>query len=178
MEINAFATKLTYGLHVISVTDAANARPAGFIIDAVCQLSMDEAPTVVFSVMNKNYSKDCIQAAGVFNLSILPDSVDPFVIANFGFQSSKDVAKWENVPHTLLAGLPVLDQAVSWGQFRVTDLREMGTHTAFFTVPTEAEYLNGDLEPLRYADYFTKLKEPAFAAFKAFNENRPGKGPV
>jgi flavin reductase (DIM6/NTAB) family NADH-FMN oxidoreductase RutF len=176
MEINALATKLTYGLHVVSVPDTAHARPAGFIIDAVCQLSMDEPPTVVFSVMNRNYSKDCIKAEGVFNLSILPVSVDPFVIANFGFQSSKDAAKWDNVPHTLRAGLPVLDQAVSWGQFKVTDLREMGTHTAFFCVPTEADYVNGDLEPLRYADYFTKLKEPAFAAFRAFKEKSPGKG--
>jgi hypothetical protein len=58
----------------------------------------------------------------------------------------------------------------------VTDIREMGTHTAFFTVPTEADYLNGELEPLRYADYFTKLKTPAFAAFQAFKEKSPGKG--
>ncbi|MDR0876006.1 MAG: flavin reductase family protein [Clostridiales Family XIII bacterium] len=176
MEINALSTKLTYGLHVVSVHDAANARPAGFIIDAVCQLSMDEPPTVVFSVMNKNYSKGCIKAEGVFNLSILPESVDPFVIANFGFQTSKDTAKWDNVPYTLRAGLPALDQAISWAQFKVTDIREMGTHTAFFSVPTNAEYLNGDLTPLRYADYFTKLKEPAFAAFKAFQNRTPGKG--
>jgi flavin reductase (DIM6/NTAB) family NADH-FMN oxidoreductase RutF len=176
MEINALSTKLTYGLHVISVYDKANDRPAGFVIDAVCQLSMDEPPTVVFSVMNKNYSKNCIKDAGVFNFSILPESVDPFVLANFGFQTSKDVSKWDNVPYTLRAGLPVLDQAISWAQFKVTDLREMGTHTAFFTVPTEAEYLNGDLIPLRYADYFTKLKEPAFAAFKAFKDKALERG--
>ncbi|GHU62898.1 hypothetical protein AGMMS49983_05230 [Clostridia bacterium] len=176
MDMNALATKLTYGLHVISVQDQANDRPGGFIIDAVCQLSMDVPPTIVFSVMNKNYSKDLIKTEGVFNLSILSESVDPFVIANFGFQSSKDISKWENVPYTLRAGLPVLDEAVSWGQFRVTDIREMGTHTAFFTVPTESEYLNGELIPLRYADYFTKLKEPAFAALKAFQEKALGKG--
>jgi hypothetical protein len=34
------------------------------------------------------------------------------------------------------------------------------------------------LEPVRYADYFTTLKEPAFAAFKAFKEKSPGKGPA
>ena len=170
MDISALSKKLTYGLHVISVHDAANDRPAGFVIDAVCQLSMDDPPLVVFSVMNKNYSKDCIKAEGLFNVSILPTSVDPFVIANFGYQSSHEVDKWKNVPHTINNGLPVLNQAITWAQFKVTDYREMGTHTAFFCEPTECEYVNGDLEPLRYADYFTELKDSAFAAFKAFNE--------
>jgi flavin reductase (DIM6/NTAB) family NADH-FMN oxidoreductase RutF len=122
--------------------------------------------------MNKNYSKGCIAEQGVFNLSILPEDVDPFVIANFGFQSSKDVAKWENVPHTERAGLTTLDSAVAWTQFRVIDKRVMGTHTAFFCVPVEVEYLNKDKEPLRYADYFTKLKDPAMAAFAAWKQGQ------
>ena len=174
MDTSALSKKLTYGLHVISVYDAVNARPAGFVIDAVCQLSMDEPPLVVFSVMNKNYSKDLIKEEGIFNLSILPTSIDPFVIANFGYQSSKDVDKWSNVPHQVKEGLPVLDQAITWAQFKVTDYREMGTHTAFFCVPTESEYVDESLEPLRYADYFTELKDAAFAAFKAHNEKTKG----
>ena len=176
MDINALSKKLTYGLHVISVNDAKNARPGGFVIDAVCQLSMDEPPLVVFSVMNKNYSKDCIKDEGTFNVSILPVSVDPFVIANFGYQSSSDVDKWKNVPHTIINGLPVLDQAITWAQFKVVDFRVMGTHTAFFCEPTECDYLNESLEPLRYADYFTELKDAAFAAFKSHNESIKQKG--
>jgi flavin reductase (DIM6/NTAB) family NADH-FMN oxidoreductase RutF len=164
---------MTYGLYVISVRDAANGgRAGGFIIDAACQLSMDAEPTFVFSVMNKNYSKELIDKEGVFNLSILPTDAAPFVIGNFGFQSGRDAAKWENVPYTERAGLPVLDGAVSWARFLVTDRRVMGTHTAFFCTPAEAEYLNEGKEPLRYADYFTKLKEPVMAAFAAFQEGK------
>jgi flavin reductase (DIM6/NTAB) family NADH-FMN oxidoreductase RutF len=176
MGIEALSTKLTYGLYVISVADALNGgRPAGFVIDAVCQVSMGEEPLVLCSVMNKNYSKGCIAQEGVFNLSVLPVDVDPFVLANFGFQSSKDVAKWENVAHELRNGLPVLPRAVSWAQLKVKDSRVLDTHTAFFCVPTEAGYLNEEKEPVRYADYFTKLKEPAFAAFQAFKEKQAGK---
>ena len=178
MDINALATKLTYGLYVISVKDFENeGRPAGFVIDAVCQISFGDEPTVVFSVMNKNHSKDCIAREGVFNLSILPEDIDPFVISNFGYQSSRDISKWSNIEYELKAGLPIVPTAVSWAQFRVTDSRVMDTHTAFFCVPVEAEYLNGSKEPLRYADYFTKLKEPAFEAFKAF-KSRSGKETV
>ena len=176
MGIEALTKKLTYGLHVISVIDTpGGGRFAGFIIDAVCQVSMGEEPFVLFSVMNKNYSKDCIAREKVFNLSTLPDDVDPFILANFGFQSSRDVSKWDNVNFELREGLPVIPSAVTWAQLEVRDLREFDTHTAFFCVPKAAEYLNEEKEPLRYADYFTKLKGPAFAAFQEFKARQAGK---
>ena len=176
MGIEALSTKLTYGLHVIGVKDCKNGgRFAGFVIDAVCQITMGEEPYVLFSVMNKNYSKDCIRREMLFNVSILPDDVDPFILANFGFQSSKDVSKWDNVEFELKEGLPVIPSAVSWAQLKVKDIREFDTHTAFFCVPVTAEYLNQEKEPVRYADYFTKLKGPAFAAFSAFKEKQAGK---
>jgi len=169
-------TKLTYGLYIVSVNDALNGgRPAGFVMDAVCQISSGEEPIVLCAVMNRNYSKDCIAREGLFNLSILPDDVDPFLIANFGFQSSKDVSKWDNVAFEYGAGLPIIPQAVSWVQFRVKDRRAFDTHTAFFCTPAEAEFLNADKEPVRYADYFTRLKAPAFAAFQAFKDRVAGK---
>ncbi|MDR1815837.1 MAG: flavin reductase family protein [Clostridiales Family XIII bacterium] len=178
MDIMAMTTKLTYGLHVASVQDAAQGRAAGFVIDAVCQLSMGDEPVFCFSVMNKNYSKDCIAKEGVFNVSVLPENPTPFVIANFGFQTSKDVAKWDvakaqGIAFTERGGLPVLDEAVAWGQFQVFDARAWDTHTTFFCHPTDADYLHADVEPLRYADYFSKWKQPvmdAFAAYKAEGE--------
>lgn len=175
MEINALAQKLTYGLHVVGATDAENGRSCGFIIDAVCQLSMGDEPVVVFSVMNGNYTKDCILKERVFNLSILPDDVDPFIIANFGYQSSKNVSKWNNVDYEIKAGLPVIPSAVSWAQLKVLDHRVFDTHTAFFCTPLEAEYLNAEKTPLRYADYFTQFKDRAFAAFQAYKEKQAGK---
>jgi flavin reductase (DIM6/NTAB) family NADH-FMN oxidoreductase RutF len=171
MDINALF-KLTYGLYVIGVKDEANDRPGGFIIDAVAQISMDDEPTVIVSVMNKNYSKENIDKQGVFNLSILPEDVDPFVIANFGFQTSKEVDKWVNVPHTLKAGLPVLDSAIAWVQFKVIDKRVMGTHTAFFCTPVDAEVLADGKNPLIYADYFSKLKDKTMQAFREFKEKQ------
>ena len=173
MDTEALTKKLTYGLYVVSVVDAENGgRFAGFVIDAVCQISSGEEPLVLCSVMNRNYSKGCIAREGVFNLSVLPEDVEPFVIANFGFQSSKDASKWGNVRHELRAGLPVLPGAVSWARLRVKDSRELDTHTVFFCVPEEAGYLNEEKETLRYADYFTKLKGPAFEAFQAFKDKK------
>ena len=170
MDMMAMVQNLTYGLYVTGAWDEENGRYSGHVIDAVAQLSMDEEPTVVASVMNTCYTKSLIEKEGVFVLSILPADVDPFVLANFGFQCGRDVSKWENVPYTLRGGFPVLDEAVAWVQFRVADKRVMGTHTAFFCHPTDAEALNPGKDPLRYADYFTKLKNPAMEAFQAFKQ--------
>ena len=176
MSIEALAKKLTYGLHVIGVKDSLNGgRFAGFVIDAVCQVSSGQEPVVLCSVMNKNYSKDCIERERVFNLSVLPDDIDPFVLANFGFQSSKDVSKWDNVAYELKQGLPIIPAAITWTQMNVTDIKVFDTHTAFFCVPSVAEYLNEEKNPVRYADYFTTLKDPAFAAFQAYKAKLAGK---
>ena len=175
MGIEAFTRSLTYGLHVVSVKDSEQDRFAGFVIDAICQISSGSEPIILCAAMNKNYSKDCIIKEGVFNISVLPDDVDPFILANFGFQTSRDVAKWDNVDFALGDGLPIIPEAVSWTQMKVKDIREMETHTAFFCVPSIAEYLNKDKNPVRYADYFSKLKDPAFAAFQAFKAGQAGK---
>ena len=176
MGIDAFTKKLTYGLHITSVADSLNGgRFAGCVIDAVCQISSGNEPMVLCSVMNTNYSKSCIEREGVFNISVLPDDIDPFILANFGFQSSKDVSKWDNVDFELREALPVIPKAVSWAQMIVKDFRVFDSHTAFFCLPSAGDYLNQDKEPLRYADYFTKFKNPAFEAFKAYKERLAGK---
>jgi len=175
MGIEAFTRSLTYGLHVVSVRDSQQDRFAGFVVDAVCQISSGSEPFILCSVMNKNYSKSCIEMEKVFNVSILPDDVDPFILANFGFQTSKEVSKWDNVEYELKDGLPIIPEAVSWTQMKVHDFREMGSHTAFFCIPSNADYLNKEKTPVRYSDYFSKLKDPAFAAFKAFIAKQAGK---
>ncbi|MDR0854307.1 MAG: flavin reductase family protein [Clostridiales Family XIII bacterium] len=162
--------KLSYGLYVTGVRDEANDRVTGHICDAVAQLSMGEKPQVVVSIMNKNYTKDCIEKSGEFTLSVLPDTVDPFVIGNFGFQSGKDVSKWPNVPHNVVDGLPILCEAVSYVRLKVIDKRVMDSHTAFFCEAIGGEVLHEDKTPLIYADYFKELKDLVMAAFTAFKE--------
>lgn len=164
--------KISYGLYVISVKDEANNRNAGFVIDAVAQISMGEIPTIIFSVMNKNYCKDCIDKEGVFNFSILPKNVTPFIIANFGFQTSKEVDKWANIEHSEKFGLPIIDEAIACAQMKVIDKRVMDTHTTFFCNPVDAEVLNPDKTPLIYGNYFIDLKDKVMAAFKEFKASQ------
>jgi flavin reductase (DIM6/NTAB) family NADH-FMN oxidoreductase RutF len=162
--------KLSYGLYVTGVKDEANGRLSGHICDAVCQLSMGETPQVVVSIMKGNYTRECIEQTGEFTLSVLPETVDPFVIGNFGFQSGREVDKWPNVPHSVIDGLPVLSEAISYVRLKVIDKRVMESHTAFFCEPIGGSVLHDDKTPLLYADYFKELKNLVMEAFTAFKE--------
>jgi flavin reductase (DIM6/NTAB) family NADH-FMN oxidoreductase RutF len=157
-------TKLSYGLYVMGVqTDKGF---GGQIVDAVAQVSRAERPNVIVASMLANYSNEMIKKYGEFTLSILGEDFDPFVIANFGMQSGRDVDKWANVPHTIVDGLPVLDNAVAYLRLKVLDKTDLATHTLFLTETTDAWFGKSDADPLIYADYLKYHKDAAFEELK------------
>jgi flavin reductase (DIM6/NTAB) family NADH-FMN oxidoreductase RutF len=101
--------KLSYGLYVTGV-ETENG-PGGSVVDSVAQVSHGDPQRVALGSMNKNFTTESIKRTGEFTLSVLGQDIDPFVIANFGFQSARDPAikKWDNVGHSVKDGLPVLD---------------------------------------------------------------------
>jgi flavin reductase (DIM6/NTAB) family NADH-FMN oxidoreductase RutF/rubredoxin len=165
--------KLSYGLYVVGVKTEKGL--GGCIVDAVAQVAAGEPLSVIVACMKKNYTNDCIKKAGEFTLSVLPADADPFVVANFGFQSGRDTAKWDNVPHTIKDGLPLLDGAAAYLRLRVVEEREFSTHTMFICDVIDAE--NGAAaKSLIFGDYQATMKAAAAEAFKQFKET--GKAPA
>jgi flavin reductase (DIM6/NTAB) family NADH-FMN oxidoreductase RutF len=139
---NTALYKLSYGLYAVGVK-----TPEGYggcIVDAVAQVSAGERPIIALGSMKNNYTNERIKTEKEFTLSVLAGDVDPFVIANFGFQSARNTEKWSNVPHTVKDGLPILDDAVSYVRLRLTELKELATHTLFLCDVTDA--WNGENE--------------------------------
>jgi flavin reductase (DIM6/NTAB) family NADH-FMN oxidoreductase RutF/rubredoxin len=166
--------KLSYGLYVAGVkTDAGL---GGCIVDAVAQVAAGDPPNVIVSCMKKNYTNECIKKTGEFTLSVLPVDADPFVVANFGFQSARDAAKWDNVPHTIKDGLPLLDGASAYIRLRVVDRKELVTHTLFICDVIDAENGENTAKSLIFGDYQAAMKTAASEAFKKFKET--GKPPA
>ena len=122
--------KFSYGLYIAGVKN--DGKLGGCIIDALVQASSNEPPTLILCSIKGNHTNETIRREGEFSISVLPKDVDPFVVANFGFQSSRAADKWKNVPHHLSDGLPFLDGAASFVKCRVKDAVELTTHTAFF----------------------------------------------
>ena len=161
--------KISYGLYVVGV--AAENYFGGCVVDAVAQVSSGTPPMIILGSMNNNQTNRHIKTTGDFTLSILPENIHPFVIANFGFQSAKDADKWANVRHTVKDGLPVLDDAISFLRCRVVDTKELATHTVFFCEVIDAWKGTNQSKPLIYGDYQSSMKSATVEAFKAYKDN-------
>ncbi len=140
---------------------------AGCIVDAFIQSTAYPA-TVILCSQHPTLTNACIKAAGEFSVSVLREDADPFVIALFGFQSTRQIQKWSLVPHRLQCGLPVLKEAAAWYICKVIFTHELATHTLFHCEVKEAEQDVG--EPLSYGYYREHLKSATIGAFQAFKK--------
>jgi len=162
---------ISYGLYVVGTKIDGN--NAGCIVDAFIQSTSAPVPTVILCSIKTNQTNAAIKQTQEFMVSILGNDVDPFVIGNFGFQSGRDVDKWANVPFELVDGLPVLSKAVAYLRCKVTDFKELSTHTVFFCDVVDA--LKGEGEPLIYGSYQKDMKPKTLEAFKKYKQT--GKAP-
>lgn len=158
--------KLSYGLYVTGVQNGQGF--GGCVVDAFMHTT-ETPPTAVLCSMKRSLSNTLIKENGAFTLSVLPVGVDPMLIANFGFQSARTADKWGHVEHEMHGGLPALTCACAGLLLRVTDQRELSTHTLFFCDIEDAWTGQGD--PLLYADYQRSLKPATLAAFQALKHD-------
>lgn len=158
--------KLSYGLYVVGVKNGDSF--GGCIVDAMMQVTSDMPPLLMLGSMRNNLTNQLIRENGEFTVSVLRADADPFLIANFGFQSAKKAEKWANVEHVIKGGLPVLLDAASYLRCRVLAEQELSTHTVYTCEVTDA--WNGDGEPLLYGDYQKHMKDAARKAFQDFQE--------
>ena len=161
MDTKAFF-KLTYGLYVIGVKNGN--KFGGCVVDAVMQTTVQPA-TLVLSCNRTSKTNECIRESKEFTLSVLSENTDPFIIGNFGFQSCRSAEKWEKVPHHLMNGLPVLDNAAAYLHCRVTEEKQLSTHTLFFCDVVDA--VDGTDKALSYTVYQDSWKEKVMEAFQA-----------
>ena len=161
--------KLSYGLYVVGVQ--WEVKFGGCIVDAVMQVEAGDKPVIMLSSGRNNLTNALIKKSGEFTLSVLAANVDPFVVANFGFQSARDADKWANVPHTIKEGLPLLDGACAHLRCRVLEApKELATHSVFSCEVIYAEKTANTAKPLVYGDYQTDMKTAASEAFTKFKE--------
>ncbi|MDR1113742.1 MAG: flavin reductase family protein [Candidatus Margulisbacteria bacterium] len=159
--------KLSYGLYVVGVK--APQWFGGCVVDAVAQVDGGTPPILILSCLKNNWTNELLKAEKEFTLSVLPENVDPFVLANFGLQSARAVDKWRNVPHTVKDGLPALQDAAAYLRCQVTENKELPEHTVFFCSVLDA-WPGVPVKPLIYADYRQNLQPAAKEAFQKFKE--------
>lgn len=153
MNKNAFRS-LSYGVYIISTLDGE--RAIGCVANSVMQITSSPA-TIAVSMNHDNYTNSCIKNSGKFAVSILTEESDPELIGRFGFQSGKEVNKFDGIEAITKEEISVISDACGYIVCKVIDQMETETHTVFLGEVLDADVLKNE-EPMTYAYYHKVVK--------------------
>ena len=85
---------LSYGVFMLSTK--SNGRANGCITNTCIQVA-NSPVRVAISVLNTNYTCELIKESGIFAMSLLDQTTTFPTIQHFGFQSGRDVDKFEGM---------------------------------------------------------------------------------
>ena len=143
--------KITQGMYVLTT------EGGGCVVDAVSQVSGGDSPLFSVAVMKKNRTNELMRENSKFALSVLGVQGAGELIKQFGFQSSRDVNKFEGVAVTEVEGVKTLNDTLGYLVFEEVDAIENETHTLFIGRMIAGSVLN-DEAPMSYG-YYREHKE-------------------
>ena len=160
----AALAQITHGIYILGAAD--DKRFVGCVVDAVMQASMKPL-VIALSCMNTGFTKHVVDKTKRFSLSVVDEAVSPFVIANFGFQTSRLVDKWSNVNYLEKEGLPFLKETLAGFTCRVLSVQPFESHTVYLAEVEDA-WLGKDGICLTYQAYQNGFKAQVFSAFQQY----------
>lgn len=150
---NEVMFKISYGLYVLTAKDGQQHN--GCIINTLQQVTA--SPDRVSITVNKgNYTHDMIMKTGEFNVSVISEKATFDMFKHFGFQSGRDVNKFENYPMAISEnGLAYVIEGVNgYVSGKVIRTVDLETHTMFIADVTDGEILNDEASATY--DYYHK----------------------
>lgn len=150
--------KISYGLYVLTAQE--NGFDNGCIINTAGQVT--STPNRISIAVNKqNKTHDMIRATGVFNISMLAEDTDFKTFQHFGFQSGKNVDKFEDYGPKERSenGLYYITKGTNaYISGKVVQELDLGTHTLFIADVTDGKVLS-EVPSVTY-DYYQKNIKP------------------
>ena len=169
---NKVMYSLSYGLFVLSARrgDKNNAC----ITNTGIQVTT--SPNRIVIAVNKgNYTHDMVQETGRFTLSILSENAKFDLFQRFGFQSGRDVDKFdgfESCTEKDADGIRYITQGTNaWLSCKVVSATDLGTHTLFLADVLDGGILS-DAPSATYSYYQAHIKPKPGAAPAAGGQTR------
>ena len=145
---------ISYGMYVLTTK---NDKPVGCIINTLIQIT-SENPTIAISVNKENYTNKVLKEKKKFAVSILKENITDKVISTFGYFSSKEKDKFENIEYQEVKDIPVVTEDVcSYLLCEVINVIDNGTHDIFIGKVLDTKKLNEEI-PMTYKYYHEVLK--------------------
>lgn len=159
--------QLGYGLYVLTTNDGETEN--GCIVNTVMQAASN--PLIIAVGVNKqNYTCELIQKTGVLNINSLTENTPYEVFQHFGYQSGRNVDKFEGCsPDRSENGLVILPKHIKgFLSLAVEQETDLGSHILFLCKVTEGRLLS-DEETVTYSYYQQHIKpKPQLEKKKGF----------
>ena len=149
---------LSYGVYVVTSKDKD--RNIGCVANSIMQVTSNPS-VIAVSINHDNYTNKVIKENNKFGVSILKETTDAKIIGTFGFKSSKDTDKFDDINFKEISDIPVLENTCGYMVCKVIDTMETSTHTIFLGEVIEAD------------DYSTENA----MTYKYYHENLKGSSP-
>lgn len=149
--------KLSYGVFV--VTACADGKHNGCIINTVMQVTSNPEK-IVFAINKNNYTHDILKENKKVNISVLSEMADFELIKRFGFQSGRDIDKFEKFSgykKSLNDLYYITDGTNAYISAWIEEMIDFGSHTLFVATVTYMEKLN-DVKSATYEFYHSNIK--------------------
>ena len=152
--------KLSYGLYLVATKDGENAN--GCIINTA-QMVTESPAQISFTINKANHTADMILKTKTFNLYTLSENAPFDVVKHFGFQSGRDVNKFNGDNRFLMDTegnlkddyFPPIFNSYIKGE--VNQVIDLGTHYMFIGSVKEAKLIS-DKPSMTYQYYFDHVK--------------------
>lgn len=136
--------KLTYGLFVLTAKQGN--KDNGCIINTAIQAASE--PNQISIAINKaNFTHDMVKETGEFTVSVISEKATFDLFKRFGFQSGRDVAKFDGFSGMERAGngiYYVTEGTNAYISVKVEKTQDLGSHTLFIGTITDMEVLADD----------------------------------
>lgn len=153
MKNSKITHKITQGMYILTT------KGGGCVVDAVARVggSSDNA-LIAVAVAKNNKSNELLKENDKFALSVLGEKVNPELIQNFGFKSSRDFDKLSHCETEEVEGVQIITDSLGYMVLEKIDSIDNDTHTVFIGKLVEADVFKNDDAPMTYA-YYQEHKE-------------------
>lgn len=143
--------KLSYGLYVVSSN--CNSKDSACIANTFIQVTSNPA-RVCITLNKNNFTTKLIEDSCVYNVGVLLDRVEMDVIRRFGFQSGKDVNKFDGIEYFVDSQnvKQIAEGLAASFSVKVVSMLDVGTHMMFVGDVIDCKIID-DGEVLTYANY-------------------------
>ena len=145
---------LSYGMYLVG---ARLDKSVGCIANTVVQITSNPK-TIAISLNKDNYTTKIIEQTNTFSVSILDETTNQSLISTFGYKSSKDIDKYENIDTYPLEGLPVLKDSCGNIVCKVINKTITSTHIVFIGEVIAMDNYQESKKPMTYKYYHEVLK--------------------